>query len=334
MALAHGASAVRAARATVGGRRVLATALLVLLLADSTHALLEGLYCGVKNCYDVIGVQPNAEKAEIKRAYRKLSFKLHPDRNKSPDANAQFRELATAYEILKDDDARADYDQMLQHPEQYYRHYFKYYQRRVTPKVDPKIVIAVLLVFVSIFQYANQYVMHRRFINYILRTPKMRAEALQEAEAMGHVPDLKAVAKRERADEESKFIESMIPHVFGIDGSYAQPSIRNVLAVRTLVLPYTIAMYVAWYARWIYKFNIKGHPLGLEETEYLTRRTLGLSEHKWKCVPEETKAEMLSRRLYLPGHLEAYKKEQEETMKERLANSARYKQYRRFMKKQ
>eukprot|EP01136_Pigoraptor_vietnamica_P008049 Opistho-1_new@42908 len=314
--------------------RLLLALVAVVVLADAAHGLIDGLYCGQKNCYDVVGVSPTADKAEIKRAYRKLSLKLHPDRNKSPDASAQFRELANAYEILKDDETRADYDLMLEYPEQYYRHYFKYYQRRVTPKVDPKIVVVAFILFVSVFQYANQHVMHRRFINYVLRTPKMRAEVLQEAEAMGFgAPALKDVPKKERADEETRFITSMIPKVYGLDGTYAEPSLRRVLAVKTVLLPYTVASYLSWYARWVYRFNIRKEPFGPEECDYLTRRALGLSEARWKAVGDEAKDELIGRKLYIAANMRAFTQEREEEMKERLANSARYKQYRRFMKK-
>lgn len=58
-----------------------------------------------------------------------------------------------SYEILKDDESRADYDFMLDHPELVYSHYYRYYRRRMTPKVDVRIVVAVTLIVVSVFQY-------------------------------------------------------------------------------------------------------------------------------------------------------------------------------------
>lgn len=65
-----------------------------------------------RDCYDVLGVGRDAEKAEIKKAYRSLAKKYHPDLNKNnPEAAEKFKEVQEAYEILNDDDKRARYDQ-------------------------------------------------------------------------------------------------------------------------------------------------------------------------------------------------------------------------------
>ena len=63
-----------------------------------------------RDYYDIIGVQRNATKDEIKIEYRKLALKYHPDRNKSPDAEERFKEISEAYAILSDDEKRAQYD--------------------------------------------------------------------------------------------------------------------------------------------------------------------------------------------------------------------------------
>ena len=63
-----------------------------------------------RDYYEILGVPRNATKEEIKRAYRKLALKYHPDRNKSPDAAEKFREISEAYAVLSDDEKRAQYD--------------------------------------------------------------------------------------------------------------------------------------------------------------------------------------------------------------------------------
>lgn len=60
--------------------------------------------------YKILGVDKNAEKDEIKGAFRKLARQYHPDVNKSHDAEEKFKELGKAYETLMDDDKRALYD--------------------------------------------------------------------------------------------------------------------------------------------------------------------------------------------------------------------------------
>lgn len=60
--------------------------------------------------YEILGVDKNASKDDIKSAFRKKARTLHPDVNKAPDAEERFKELGKAYETLMDDNKRATYD--------------------------------------------------------------------------------------------------------------------------------------------------------------------------------------------------------------------------------
>lgn len=64
-----------------------------------------------RDLYDVLGVSRDASDSEIKKAYRKLSKKYHPDLNKEKDAEEKFKEVSEAYEVLSDPQKRAAYDQ-------------------------------------------------------------------------------------------------------------------------------------------------------------------------------------------------------------------------------
>jgi len=137
--------------------------LLLQLLPSPTTAigLAPGLYCGLETCYDVLGIdrQMGAEfnKSELSKVYRKLARKFHPDRvrgssEEREEAENRFRQIATAYETLKDDETREYYDYYLDHPEERYYNYYQYYRMRAAPKVDARIVIVMVVLIVSAFQ--------------------------------------------------------------------------------------------------------------------------------------------------------------------------------------
>ena len=69
----------------------------------------------LKDYYAILGVKPTDDLKTIKTAYRRLARKYHPDVSKETDAEAQFKDLAEAWEVLKDEQRRAEYDQLWQH---------------------------------------------------------------------------------------------------------------------------------------------------------------------------------------------------------------------------
>ena len=65
-----------------------------------------------RDYYDVLGIKKGASEAEIKKAYRKLAMKHHPDRNKEDEkAQEKLQEINEAYDTLKDEQKRKNYDQ-------------------------------------------------------------------------------------------------------------------------------------------------------------------------------------------------------------------------------
>lgn len=72
----------------------------------------------MRNLYDILGVTENADQKEIKKAYRGLSKRYHPDSNQGDQmAAARFREITEAYSILSDEQKRAGYDARMKEAE-------------------------------------------------------------------------------------------------------------------------------------------------------------------------------------------------------------------------
>lgn len=64
-----------------------------------------------RDYYEILGVEKSVSPEDLKKAYRKMALKFHPDRNKEPDAEAKFKEINEAYEVLSDEQKRKTYDQ-------------------------------------------------------------------------------------------------------------------------------------------------------------------------------------------------------------------------------
>ena len=69
----------------------------------------------MENLYAILGVAPNASDDEIKKVYRSLAMRFHPDRNDAPGAEVRFKSITKAYEILSDPAKRDEYNQSVNH---------------------------------------------------------------------------------------------------------------------------------------------------------------------------------------------------------------------------
>merc|ERR1712126_673604 len=297
--------------------------MLLLTMAPACHGLVEGLYCGVENCYDVLGITRDANRGAISKAYRSLARKHHPDMFKGEVEKAEnaliFQKVANAYEILKDEESRTDYDYMLDNPDEMYRHYYRYYRRRVSPKVDVRIVIAVTITLISIVQYYGAWQRYHEAIDYLARNPKYRLAALEVAKDEGMVDTTKKRGKERKdkstlREEEEALIRNVIENKMDIKGAHRKPSMCDILWVQMILLPVTIVKYIVWWVSWIWRCNMK------------------ISLSAWDSLEDDQQEKYLKRQLWIKAKWLEFKTEQEEEARIKMAESNRHKQYRRYMK--
>ncbi|XP_050348448.1 dnaJ homolog subfamily C member 25 homolog [Nymphalis io] len=309
-------------------------------LAYAADHLLEGIYCGKENCYEVLGVTREATKNEIGRAYRQLAKRFHPDLHRGEkekkEAEEKFKQIATAYEILRDDEERTDYDYMLDNPQSYYAHYYRYYRRRLAPKVDVRIVLAVTITIISIIQYYSAWSKYDTAIKYFMTIPKYRNRALDIAKAEAKELQVKnkgpKKSKAELKEEQDRIIRRVIEENMDIKGAYAKPEIMDILWIQIIILPYTISYYIYWYLRWFWKFTILKQPYGTEEKLYIIRKYMKLGLHQFNALEDEERQEYLDDELWIKENFTVWKEKKDEETKKSLAENNKYKQYRRYIK--
>ncbi|CAF0876177.1 unnamed protein product [Adineta steineri] len=309
----------------------------------NVNSLIDGLYCGRENCYDLLNVTRTSTRQEIVKAYRNLARKYHPDMAKTTDDKEiyteKFRAFANAYEILKDEETRIDYDRMLDHPEEYYSHYYRYYRHRYAPKVDVRVVLFVLISVISAIQYYSQYSNYNTAINYLVTMPKYRIQAQEIARQEGLLGSpggesskknrgRKAISKQ----EEEAILRQIVEQKLDIKGGYKKPSITRVLWLQLILFPYSLFLKLKWHIRWFFKFHLNKHELGDDEKIYLMCRYLKMSRDQYDVLPEKDQDQMWDREIWVKENFRLWKQERDEEQKKKLNESGRYKAYRRYMK--
>lgn len=265
---------------------------------------------------------------------------MHRGEEAKLTATEKFRQLATAYEVLRDEESRKDYDYMIDNPDEMYAHYYRYYRRMYTPKVDVRIVIVVTITVISSYQY---YAMHSRYkeaIDYLLTVPKYRLKAQEIAKDEGLLGNTAANRKKNRFRskddirlEEENILKKIIEEKMDIKGGYSKPNYKNVLWIQLALLPYSIVIYLFWYFRWIYKFSIKKEEFGDEEKKYIIRKNMSLSQAQWDALSDEEVQEFMDTELWIKDNFKVWKQKKDDETKAQLAESASYKRYRRYMRK-
>ncbi|CAJ0579453.1 unnamed protein product, partial [Mesorhabditis spiculigera] len=278
----------------------------------------EELYCGLENCYDVLEIDRGEfDKQKLSKLYRTAAKKHHPDRVRTSDpvkaeAEKKFRLIATAYETLKDDEVREEYNYYLDHPEERFYNYYQYYRRRAAPKVDLRLVILGTIAAISVFQYWSAKSKYAEALSYALTVGKFRNQAIAEGVQRG-----KKVASTPK---------------FPFRGGYKRESIYDTLIWQCIVLPLNTYHYIIWYIKWTMKYTVRREEYDEEAKLYLIRKHMGMGENQFNCLSDAEHYEFLDEELWVKANYDEWKKLKDQEEREKLAKSGKYKRYKRWLK--
>lgn len=241
--------------------------LLILLCSSPVHSL----FCGQDDCFELLGLKRNASKLEIRRAYRRLSSELHPDkRPNDPTAKESFRKLGNAYETLTDDAKRAKYEDFLDNPGKYWQFLMENAREVYAPKSNVIVVVSGIIGIMTLIHWLNM----NHTYNETLR--RMR-ESQEFKRNVDRLLKSKQAATREEA-------ETMINlDVVGLQ----EPNWRNLIVFKMARLPIELAKYIAWNVKWLVSYKIRRCEYSDEDKKFLIRRNLEMSDEEWNGISEK-----------------------------------------------
>eukprot|EP00038_Savillea_parva_P031201 m.83731 g.83731 ORF g.83731 m.83731 type:complete len:210 (+) comp9558_c1_seq2:94-723(+) len=205
---------------------------------------------------------------------------------------------------------------------------YRYYKHKAAPKIGLMPIFLVVITLISIGQW--MYWTHRnaQALHYALHNKRIRQQAKNAASEQGLLKGTKS-----KKDEET-VLRQIVAQNLDLRGGFAPPKVTDILWVRLVMIPYTLACYLWWLADWYYRINYQGQELTDDDREYLILRNLGWNADRWECEEEETKDKMWEAEIWDPVKCQAYLKAEEEAEHEEWKNSAQYKRWKRWQKKE
>jgi len=271
------------------------------------------VFCGARDCYDVLGVQRSDDIGTISKAYRSLSRTVHPDKvhpDKRVNVTEEFRLIAKAYEVLKGNESRPNFDFYLDHPRQYFKATGKHAWKAL-PKVHPILVTLFALLFLSGVGHLLQTSKHRRAASALQEQIKaglslskggnklaldLHAKAVKQYENMCKINGIKTAGnpfaspsakEKMQADPNFDLVCGLVMQEIKDWGEYAEPTPKDILIVKAFtVWPSAFITGVQTF----YRRHLSGLPLSAEDQEDMARSSVGLGVWEDLTAAERTAA--------------------------------------------
>jgi len=247
------------------------------------------LFCGKENCYELLQIPRNSTEREIRKAYRKLSLELHPDKNPLNDTTHVFRKVVNAYEVLTDAKQREEYDDFLDHPEKYYWYYMEHMTMQYAPKTSVQAAISGILLVASLLHWYNLTTNHKSSMRRIKSSQEYQ-EAVDRVLASDLVKDISD--EKESVAFAMKLVEERI---IGLQ----RPTWKSSLPVKLACLPWHIAKLVYWILHWYICYSILKQDYNQEDKEYLVKQRLKImTETQWQLMDQDLRNELVEQRVW------------------------------------
>lgn len=158
------------------------------LYYDALNAVMEG-----RDLWAELGVDPDSEVPVVKRAYRDLALKLHPDKirdaSKRDAAAKRYARVSEAYRILTDEEARAEYVELRERGVQRVpfadRYYHRHTHKHGIPPHNPLKVFLALVLILSALKFGGQYLTYHYYRRMALSHPRYKAWAAAQGDTTG-----------------------------------------------------------------------------------------------------------------------------------------------------
>jgi len=318
--------------------------------------LVPSIYCGLKTCYDILSVNRDSTKNEIKKAYRNLSQKLHPDKfisalnsnkitkEEYEEIEIKFRTINIAYETLKSEASKEDYNHYLDHPEDRYYNYYRYYSNKYKPNVDVRLVILGFLLCWSIFQWSGWTSSYNQVIFYMQKDNKYRMQAKRIAIEKKLLDEDGKLSKKLRRTEfknpdlakkeVERILKSIIEQNVDVRGGYGKPKITDVAIFQVIFLPKYIYEFIKSKYMWWYRRKILKVELNESEKWTLIQKNLKCkSLVEFEYLKDKKGLELWNNECWDADKCEVFQAKLKEEQRLKDAESGSAKQYRRYIKK-